>query len=369
MIVLVYPQLAGVGGIARYIESFLANLPHDPGRDVLVLHGGGDVRIASGAGFRLQHVPMPKGRLGLLSWSLRVRRLLSEMARDEQVELVNLHVPPLIPLLAIPRGVKLAVTAHTTYLGMSGQFYPKTLFPSSYGRASLGIKMMMERALFRRADHIITLTEQGRSELEHYRAGGRISIIPNGVDLSAFSSEAGAADKDIDVIFPGRIEPRKGGRSLPLIIERLVERDPAIRIAVVGYGPDEEGVAALAKRLPDNLIFTGAVPFSDMVSWLARSRLYASASFYEGLPGTCVEAMAMALPPVVWDMQFYEGLVEDGVNGFQVEPGAVDAFAEAVVAALGSGKLGQLGEAAKARVALRYDWTRIAPEIVTALRG
>ena len=67
-------------------------------------------------------LPMESGRYGLFHWSRRVARLLDEMASTVGLEAVNLHVPPLIPRLFVPRPLRTVVTMHTTYLGMSGRF-------------------------------------------------------------------------------------------------------------------------------------------------------------------------------------------------------------------------------------------------------
>ncbi|MDV3253674.1 glycosyltransferase [Devosia sp. BK] len=367
MIVVVYPQLSGVGGIARYIESWLANIS-DGNEKMLVIHGGSEVRLKARADVvELKYIPMPEGRLGLAIWTLRVRKLLRSLQNQGLVSAINFHAPPLIPAFSIPGGIPLTVTAHTTYYGMSGRLLGLPLFPSSWSRLSVKIKMAMERWLFQRASKIITLTEQGRSEVLHYGYRGTIKVIPNGVDLSQFSRDLDDITKDIDVVFPGRIEPRKGSLVLPLIIERLIAIHPSIRIAVVGYGEGQAGVEAVAQRYPDNVIFTGQVPFAEMVGWLKRSKIYAAPSFYEGLPGTCVEAMAMSLPVVVWDMQFYDGLVENAQNGIRVKPGDVGEFAAVAIDLLRSGRIEAMGEAAHHRATTAYSWFMLADQITSAI--
>ena len=83
MIVVVYPQLSGVGGISRYIESWLTNISPDAEK-VLVIHGGGAVRLKSRPGVELLHVPMPEGRLGLAIWTHRVRQVLKKLQRQSR---------------------------------------------------------------------------------------------------------------------------------------------------------------------------------------------------------------------------------------------------------------------------------------------
>ena len=122
MIVIVFPQFYGVHGIARYIQSYL--LARGPSAERLCLIAGDEeVRDLGIPNVEFIHLPMPKGRLGLIRWSWAMRKQLQDMARQGRVSLINFHIPPLLPGLLLPKVAPLVVTAHTTYLGMSGRFY------------------------------------------------------------------------------------------------------------------------------------------------------------------------------------------------------------------------------------------------------
>jgi hypothetical protein len=71
--------------------------------------------------------------------------------------------------------------------------------------------MAMERHILDRSAQVITLTEQGRQELARYGRHGGVVVIPNGVDTATFIEDPTVA-QDIDVLFCGRIERRKGSR-------------------------------------------------------------------------------------------------------------------------------------------------------------
>ncbi|MEY8876772.1 MAG: glycosyltransferase family 4 protein, partial [Leptothrix sp. (in: b-proteobacteria)] len=301
MIVILYPQFHAVGGIARYLDAFLANLPPRAPTVVLVTGDSPPAGMPSPSytGVELIQLPVPRGRFGLLQWSWRAQQCVAALQRRRLIGAINLHLPPLIPALLLglflSRDVPLVLTAHTTYLGMSGRFDANRHFKSPWQPLSLWLKLQMEHVIFARADRVITLTEQGRRELARYGRTQHISVVPNGVDLAQFKPDA-TVEPDIDVIFSGRIEKRKGSRPLAALCRQLVAAYPQIRIAIVGYGDDEAHVRHELADLNDNVLLTGKVSFGAMVSHYQRSRVYASTSYYEGLPGTCLEAMAMGLP-------------------------------------------------------------------------
>jgi glycosyltransferase involved in cell wall biosynthesis len=366
MIAIVYPQFYGVGGIARYLESFLSNLPQGhPG--VILITGDAQHDARSFPGVRMMHVPLRPGRFSLVGWGLAVRRLLTSLHREGTISAVNFHWPPLIPGLFLPPSVPLILTAHTTYLGMSGRFYPQRHFDSQWGALSLAIKMWMERRIFRRVDQVIALTEQGRQEVLRYGYHGDIAVIPNGADVRRFTPDP-TRGKNIDVLFCGRIERRKGSGAMIELCRQLVRRRPEIRICIVGYGDDDAEVAAQLAPLAANVELTGKVPFERMVDYYQRSHVYASGSYYEGLPGTCLEAMAMQLPAVVWDFLFYRGLVIDGDTGLLASPNDFAAMTGAIIELLDDPeRAAEMGRRGRRLLESGYSWGTLSGQLLTTM--
>lgn len=364
MIVILYPQFHGVQGIARYLNAFLSNLPPDAPEVVLVT-GDAPSSLLTRRGVRCVSIPVLPTRFGLALWSWKACRYIVALNRKIPVSVVNLHIPPLIPGLLLPPGLPIVLTAHGTYLGLSGRFEANRHFRSPWNPLSLSLKMLMERAIYARADTIVTLTEQCRSELARYGRTERVEVIPNGVDLAQFSRTGPPVEKDIDVIFCGRIERIKGSRPMVEVCRRLIAANPAIRIVIVGYGEDEAYVGQSLAPFADNVLLTGKVSFDDVVSYYARSRLYVSASYYEGLPGTCLEAMAMQLPAVVWEREFYRHVVVPGITGCMAPTNDVQAMVNIAIRLLQQPEaLVRMGSAARATVRERYDWRRLAARLV-----
>jgi glycosyltransferase involved in cell wall biosynthesis len=111
----------------------------------------------------------------------------------------------------------------------------------------------------------------------------------------------------------------------------------------------------------------GRVPLSEMPMFYRRSRVYASTSYYEGLPGTCLEAMATGLPAVVWDLPFYGGLVVEGCTGSLAATNDLDAFTQRVLALTDRpSHAAALGRSAAQLVRRRHDWQRLAQQVISA---
>lgn len=363
MIAIVYPQFYGVGGIARYLDSFLANLPqnHAP---VYLITGDEGKRDQQYPGVEIIHIPFTSNRFALLQWSYQAAKVVRQLEVDKKIQLVNFHFPPLIPGLFLRKSSNIVLTAHTTYEGMSGHFYPVSHFKSPWNPLALWIKQLMEKVIFSKTSKVITLTEQGRAEVLTYQYAGPISVVPNGVDLAQFNPSSSVV-KDIDVLFCGRIEKRKGSRPLVEVCKQLIVSRPDIRICIVGYGDDDEYVKSELSQFSGNVALPGKVPFDQMMGFYNRSKVYASTSYYEGLPGTCLEALAMKLPVVVWNFEFYDPLVVEGVNGRLVEPNDYSGMVQAVNSLLADPVLSQtMGEKGRELLAQRYSWPVLAASLL-----
>lgn len=363
MIAIVNPQFYGVHGIPRYLDSFLSNLPaeHPP----VYLITSDEFRVERHyPGVEIIHFPYNHSRLSLFFWSLKARNKLISLYEEGKIQWINLHCPPLIPGLFLPRHIPVVLTAHTTYLGMSGRFYETRYFESQFSGLSLAIKFWMEHRIFSLTSKVITLTEQGRQEVLAYGFKGPVTVIPNGADVKLFTPNDDV-EKDIDLLFCGRIEMHKGSRSMVELCRQLIARKSDIRIAIVGYGDDDVWVRAAMAPYGQNVLMTGKVPFSEMIGYYNRSRVYASTSYYEGLPGTCLEAMAMQLPAVVWDFLFYRGLVIEGRTGSLVEPNDLVGMTDKVLALLADPQLAEgMGRNGRALLESDYNWAKLASDVL-----
>lgn len=366
MIAIVYPQFYGVGGIARYLDSFLSNLPESHPNIYLIT--GDEHRLDRHyPGVEIIHIPFTASRFNLFFWTLQANRILLELWRAQKISVVNLHIPPLITGLLLTQKIPMVLTAHTSYLGMSGRFYTQPYFKSQWSSLEIMVKLWLEKRIFARAKTIITLTSQGEQELQQYKVTAPIHIIPNGVDAQAFS-HATQLKKTIDVLFCGRIEIRKGSRAMVEVCKALVARQPDIRILIVGYGDDDPWVKAQLQPYAQQVTLAGKIKFTDMHNMYAQSKLYVSTSYYEGLPGTCLEAMASGLPAVVWDFPFYQALVVQQHTGIRVEPNNIAKMVDAIATQLSALQTNNMLAAQVRQHVIRdFNWQLLAKQVLRIL--
>ncbi|MBI1199814.1 MAG: glycosyltransferase [Phenylobacterium sp.] len=188
----------------------------------------------------------------------------------------------------------------------------------------------------------------------------KVSIWSRGVDRSRFSParrdpawrrEMGLGDKDVAVMFLGRLVQEKGLDIFVRTFERLAAR-PNIRPMVVGDGP---AGAWLRSRLPQG-VFTGFLTDAALGRAVASADIMFNPSQTEAFGNATLEAMAAGLAVVCPDVPSTRELVTPDVDG--VLTGSRDAagFAEAIGRlADHPAVLARLGAAAR-KTSGRYDW-------------
>lgn len=165
-------------------------------------------------------------------------------------------------------------------------------------------------------------------------------VIENWIDSDTFSPADHPksdfthriATSEVKLLFVGGLQPLKGVGVLIESIAAVRRSGSSIRLEIVGRGPEEARLTSQVKELglEDAVTFSGWVPNDLVPEKMRSSDVFVLPSFQEGMPNAVLQAMACGLPIVATAISSIPALVEDGVNGFLVPPGDMDALAAAV---------------------------------------
>ncbi len=189
--------------------------------------------------------------------------------------------------------------------------------------------------LLNRADCVIVLSGSWLSFFEKYVSRERLHIIynpsstyRNGQNKTYKTGNAQTEGRPImKVLFMGRFGQRKGVYDLISAVEKLRE----VPFMLDMYGDGEIGkVRELVERenLKEKVSVNGWAHHSGIREIYENADIIALPSYAEGLPMSLLEAIGVGLPVVSTHVGGIPEAVEDGTNGFLVEPGDVDALAD-----------------------------------------
>jgi glycosyltransferase involved in cell wall biosynthesis len=220
------------------------------------------------------------------------------------------------------------------------------------------------RRFYRRCDALVAPSESMAQVLREQRMNYDISIWSRGVDREVFHPGRreqewrrglGIGDDEIVVGFLGRLVMEKGLDVFCDTIDALRRRGVAHKVLVIGEGPAREWFES---RLA-GAAFVGFQAGDDLGRAVASMDVLFNPSVTETFGNVTLEAMACALPVVAAAATGSESLVEDGVSGRLIRPGAVHQFAEALRGYIENADLRARHGAAGERRALDFSWDRI----------
>jgi glycogen(starch) synthase len=258
------------------------------------------------------------------------------------------------------------VTVHATEFGRHQGWVQQ--HPQSHIHA-------LERAMVRRADHVITCSQFMHSHLRSVfgAAPARISAIPNGIDpIDLEQAEA----EDLDALrarfarpearlvrMVGRLVYEKGFHVALDALAPVVRRLGNVRFVVAGTGTAEAELKRQARRL-------GLARYGSFLGWVGDDKLHALyrvaevcivPSIYEPFGIVALEAMASGCLCVVADTGGLREVVPaDGTAGVRFPARDASALRETLERVLADDAArAQLVSEARDHV-LRFDWTEVA---------
>jgi len=224
----------------------------------------------------------------------------------------------------------------------------------------------VQRRAWASVDQLLSVSSRlaERISLETRFPLARIRTIRNGVDLSRFGhlprQAARAmlslpADARIAVAV-GRLVPVKDHITLLEAIVAVRRRGVNVSLAIAGDGPLRSALVerAAALGISNDVYFLGHR--GDIEAVFAAGDLFVLSSASEGLSNTILEAMASGLAVVATSVGGADEMVQDGITGVLVRPGARDEMASALAAVIEDDVLRhQMGTAGRARVEAEFS--------------
>lgn len=121
---------------------------------------------------------------------------------------------------------------------------------------------------------------------------------------------------DFDMIFLGRLTYPKNPQRLMKLCRILKDKQPDIKVAIVGTGELDDETFALARELElgENVQFLGFQ--SNPMKMVADSKVMILTSLWEGTPMCALESMALGTPVVSTPTDGMKDLIDDGINGY-----------------------------------------------------
>jgi phosphatidylinositol alpha-mannosyltransferase len=348
-----YPMPGGVNDHVGSLYRVLRARGHDV-RIITSSHGlqkasEGDI-IRVGKGFS---VPF-NGSMGTITLSPTYLAQVRAILERERFDVLHYHEPfvPFLSLVTLTLSTSVNVGTFHAFGGLSISY--------EFGKRMLG---HYAGKLHGR----IAVSPAARHFISRYFPG-EYKIVPNGVEPGRYQRAVPIAryrDGVPNVLFVGRMEPRKGLIHLLRAFRKLQRDGVRARLLLVGTGPGErEARRYVLTRQLDDVEFLGRVSEAQKAQLFKTADIYVSpATGRESFGIVLLEAMSAGAPIICSDIHGYRGVVRRERDGILVEPGNADALAVSIRRLIDDPQLrAQLSRAGEERAQL-FTWERVGQAV------
>lgn len=270
------------------------------------------------------------------SWgNIRAIREMRKLLRRENYDLIHCHTP---------MG---GVVARVASLGLKTKvLYTVHGYHFFKGAPLLNwlIYLPIELLLRWNTDYLVTINKEDYAFAKKWNMTKKQVFNIKGVGFknkfskadnnkkSQLRVEYGFTDNDFILLYTAQFISRKNHTFIIESLPAIVRAIPNVKLVLVGNGSLLDEMKSLSSRLclDKNVVFMGGR--SDVEKFCQMADVYVSASFFEGLCISNLEAMACGLPLVLSDVRGQNDVCVECRNGYLFKIGDKRKFTDSVIA-------------------------------------
>jgi glycosyltransferase involved in cell wall biosynthesis len=295
------------------------------------------------------------GKYGVYRWAKKLyRSRFSKEGFDVVIDEINTR--PFFAPKFVNRGERVVALIHQ--LAREYWFY-ETHFPLSY----VGYYFLENRWLRNYVDiPTITVSESTKKDLEEL-GFKRVSVVSEGLNFRPLDRIPNKEDCPV-VVYAGRLKrakrPDHAVRAFCMVREKL----PDAELWVLGDGPFREEVERMSC---DGVRFFGRLSSAERREKMRRGWVLVNPSVGEGWGLNVVEANALGMPCVAYDVHGLRDSVKDGVTGLLVERENMEALAENLTKVLNDRDLRFELSSNALEYSRQFSWEKCAQEVLAVV--
>jgi glycosyltransferase involved in cell wall biosynthesis len=167
---------------------------------------------------------------------------------------------------------------------------------------------------------------------KRYQSADKIRVVPNDFPDS-FTRQRVYAPRAKRLIFVGQWLPMKGTRYLVEAFEKLLFKDPELRLSLVGTQAASERVLKdFPESVRSHVSVLPSISHGEIFDALAGADIFIFPSLFEASGRAFLEAMASGIPVITTAVGIVPDIVKHNENGLLIAMNNSDAIVEAVMA-------------------------------------
>jgi glycosyltransferase involved in cell wall biosynthesis len=352
------------GGIGTSIKNLATGLLAQGESVRILVYGQKEEGVFYDNGICVQQIRNIKFKW--LSWWLtrkKLERLINQLYARQEIDLVEAPDWTGITSFIQPEKCPIVLRLH----GSDSYFCHLDQRPVKW------VNKFHERRALQKADGLLSVS-QFTADLtnEVFRLKKEFTIIPNSIDMDLFNCNSSSSDNST-ILYFGSLIRKKGLLELPFIFNTVIQKNPEAILVLVGKDvPDiltgnnstwSMMQSLFTKEALQQVRYLGSVPYFEIQKQIEQATVCVFPSFAEALPVSWIEAMAMRKPIVASNIGWATEIVEDGKEGFLVNPKEHQEYANRIVQLLDNAELqNQLGIATRKKTEQKFSMEVVAKQ-------
>jgi glycosyltransferase involved in cell wall biosynthesis len=339
-ILMIGTSLETKGGISAVVDSYKnAGLFDDFGVIYIVTHSDGSI--------------IKKLYLGLKSYAAYFYYLWRQ-----KIQIVHIHVSfrmsfwRKLPFILLSKLLGKKIIFHLHSSGFR-EFYEEELTSWQQKIALKAISM---------SNKILVLNQESQNWLLKIIPDADVLILNNGITPKNYDF---ANRNSLQMLFLGQINREKGFWDLLNALGELKKNGFEFQLIAGGDG-DLDTAKELTHKygLDQNVTFVGWIRGKAKQRVLETSSILVLPSYYEAMPMSILEGMSASMPIVASNVGGIPRQVENGVEGFLIEPGNIEELKDKFELLLTSNSLRlKMSQAAKSKFDKEFSTSVILPKL------
>ncbi|KUJ63763.1 glycoside hydrolase [Flavobacteriaceae bacterium CRH] len=295
-----------------------------------------------------------------LSWFFtrkKIEKIIDKLHSDKEIDLVEAADWTGISSFIKPKSCPLIIRLN----GSDAYFCHLDNRPVKW------INKFHEKRALQKADKLLSVSQFTADKTNFvFGLNKEFGIIPNPIDSQLFQPGDQNNETGQNILYFGSLIRKKGLLELPLIFNKVVENNPDARLILIGRDVSDiiSGNPSTWQMMQElfsekaikNVEYLGGVPYDQIKQKILESKVCVFPSFAEAFPVSWLEAMALEKPIVASNVGWASEMIDDGENGFLVDPKDHTLYAQRIIQFLDDATLClKAGKSAREKVEKCFD--------------
>lgn len=179
---------------------------------------------------------------------------------------------------------------------------------------------------------LYSMVSKKASEIYHtIMPNANIKYMPNSISKE-YSAKSKLNTKKL--IYVGRLEEEKGVIDLIRVFNKVYSKDKKVTLDIFGDGSLKSNMLNLIEKynLQNNVKIHGFKDAKEINKYYKEASMYVMCSYRESFGIVLIEAMTCGIPCIAFTRATGAcDIIEDGVNGYLIKDGNIDAMAEKIL--------------------------------------